>query len=149
MTEVDSLQALAETLAPPCEDSQRAILQLLHPPILRLLAEGRPAAAEELTTLVGRPTREIAAMIEPLLLAELDARGRVLGLGLSLIPTPHRIELAGRGHALYAWCAPDALALPGVIGLAGGPSRKHGPPGRGGPAPVSPSPGGLHLRGGS
>lgn len=117
MTEVDSTQTLAETFAAPCDDPQRAILQLLHPPILRILAEGRPASADELATLVGRPVRHIAAMIRRLPLAELDGQGRVLGLGLSLIPTPHRVELAGRRHALYAWCAPDALVLSGVIGL--------------------------------
>lgn len=117
MAEVEPVQTLTATLAAPCQDPQRAILQLLHAPILRLLAEGRPASADELTTLVGRPAREIAAMTERLPLAELDPQGRVLGLGLSLIPTPHRVELVGRGHALYAWCAPEALLLPGVIGL--------------------------------
>jgi alkylmercury lyase len=39
---------------------------------------------------------------------------KIIGaLGLSLIPTPHRIQLNGR--ALYTWCAADTLALPASL----------------------------------
>jgi alkylmercury lyase len=46
--------------------------------------------------------------------AEWDDQGRVVGLGLTLRPTPHRLEL--EGNALYAWCALDALLFPVLLG---------------------------------
>jgi alkylmercury lyase len=48
---------------------------------------------------------------------ERDHRGRVLGFGLTLIPTPHRIDLVDRGHTLYGWCGPDVLAIPWLLGI--------------------------------
>lgn len=46
--------------------------------------------------------------------AEFDRDGRLVGFGLTLRPTPHRVELGGR--TLYTWCAPDTLELPVLLG---------------------------------
>ena len=48
---------------------------------------------------------------------ERDADGRLVGLGLTLRPTPHRYPLDGR--TLFAWCASDALTFPVVLGRPG------------------------------
>lgn len=39
--------------------------------------------------------------------------GNVIGLGLTLVPTPHVYEVDGR--KLYTWCAADALAFPVML----------------------------------
>ena len=46
--------------------------------------------------------------------AEFDHDGRLVGFGLTLRPTPHRVELDGR--TLYTWCAPDTLELAVLLG---------------------------------
>lgn len=97
-------------------DPARAILGLLHAPILRILAEGRPATVEELAAVTSRPMAQIQAMLRRIDPIEMDADGSVLGLGLSLVPTAHAVKLSGRQKLLYAWCAPDALILPSLIG---------------------------------
>ena len=44
---------------------------------------------------------------------EFDADGNLVGAALSVKPTPHRFRVKGRD--LYAWCALDALFLPGLL----------------------------------
>jgi alkylmercury lyase len=46
--------------------------------------------------------------------AELDAQGNLVAGVLSLVPTAHRISMDGK--QLYAWCAYDAIYIPGVVG---------------------------------
>lgn len=45
---------------------------------------------------------------------ERDAEGRVTGTGMTLSPTPHRVDAGG--HNIYAWCAADALGILPAIG---------------------------------
>lgn len=45
--------------------------------------------------------------------AEFDKEGNIVGLGLTLVPTPHVYEVDGR--RLYTWCAADALAFPVML----------------------------------
>lgn len=88
----------------------------LWPGVWRSLAEGRPAPADELAAATGRSTEEIVEHIERTTEIEADRDYRVLGLGVTLIPTRHRIQLPGRDHLLYAWCVPDTLAAARVLG---------------------------------
>lgn len=99
-------------------EPQSAILGVLHPPILRILADGRPATVDELAAVTSRPAEQIAEMLRRIDPIELGADGSVLGLGLTLVPTAHRVELPGRRRLLYAWCAPDAVILPSAIGAS-------------------------------
>jgi alkylmercury lyase len=46
--------------------------------------------------------------------AELDVQGHLVAGVLSLVPTPHRISMDRK--RLYAWCAYDAIYIPGVVG---------------------------------
>jgi alkylmercury lyase len=41
-------------------------------------------------------------------------RGGLVGLGLTLRPTPHRFEVDGR--TLFTWCALDTLVFPALLG---------------------------------
>jgi alkylmercury lyase len=45
--------------------------------------------------------------------AEFDKEGNIVGVGLTLVPTPHVYE--ANGQKLYAWCAVDALSFPVLL----------------------------------
>lgn len=89
----------------------------LVPHAARLLAEGKPVAIERLAAAAGRSVEDIEAALGEQTSAERDADGRLVGLGLSLRPTPHRYVLDG--HAVFAWCASDALTFPVILGRPG------------------------------
>lgn len=88
----------------------------LWPAVWRVLAEGSPASARQIADLSGRPVADVETVIDDSRQAEVDRDGRVLGIGLTLLPTPHRLQLADRDHALYVWCVPDAFAVASVLG---------------------------------
>lgn len=82
--------------------------------LLAALAEGRPASVAELAAGAGRAPDEVAALLRAVPDVEWDPEGRVTGAGMTLNPTPHRVETGG--HTLYAWCAADALGMLPAIG---------------------------------
>jgi alkylmercury lyase len=93
-----SLPSLADSLAGsfPCCDDAPLALGLLHQ-----LARGEPVTVG--TVLDGWPN------------VHRDEQGRVVAFaGLSLTPTRHGFDVAGR--RLYTWCAWDTLFLPALIG---------------------------------
>lgn len=87
----------------------------LHPALQRILAEGRPAPADELAAATGRSTQEMMQIIDSAREMEVDRHHRVLGMAITLLPTLHRIQLPGRSHALYSWCVPDALGAARIL----------------------------------
>jgi alkylmercury lyase len=91
----------------------------LLPALWRVLGEGRPAAVEEVAAAAGLPAALVAERLQADQQVQQDRQGRVLGFGLTLLPTRHRIDLAGRAHALYGWCAPDVLVVPWLLGVPG------------------------------
>ena len=114
------LGRLAEELGPSicrCSSDQCDISQndpSLCRSLIQLLAEGQPVSLDKLATVVDQPHTEVAAAVNQSMDVELDEAGNIVGAGLSLRPTPHRIELEGR--VVYAWCALDALMYPPVLG---------------------------------
>jgi alkylmercury lyase len=89
----------------------------LAPHAIRLLSEGEPVALERLAAAVGWALADVEAALGEQTSAERDDAGRLVGLGLTLRPTPHRFLIADR--TLFAWCASDALMFPVVLGRAG------------------------------
>ncbi|MDP8928337.1 MAG: organomercurial lyase [Actinomycetota bacterium] len=87
----------------------------LLPAVWRILADGRPASPAEIASASGRPISEVSNIIAGTAQAEVDRDGRVLGAGLTLIPTPHRVLLPGVAHQLYVWCVPDAFAVSALL----------------------------------
>ncbi|PVZ52707.1 organomercurial lyase MerB [Arthrobacter sp. H-02-3] len=83
-------------------------------PLLHLLAQGEPVAIGDLAAVTGRTVPEIRAALAAVPDTEYDGDGRIIGHGLSLSPTPHRLELAG--EQLYTWCALDTLIFPALLG---------------------------------
>ena len=83
--------------------------------VIRLLAQGQPVSADALAQAAGRAREDVLAVIQGNYNVELDARGHIIGAGLSLRPTPHRLAVEGR--MLYAWCALDALMYPPLLDM--------------------------------
>jgi hypothetical protein len=77
------------------------------------LATGEPVEVARLAAAVQLPVDAVDAFLRrsP---AEFDRQGRLVGLGLTLRRTAHRLELSGR--SLYTWCAGDTLMVPILLG---------------------------------
>jgi alkylmercury lyase len=86
----------------------------LFPQAIRLLADGEPVALERLAAAAGWPVEDVEVALAAQTSAERDDQGRLVGLALTLRPTPHRFTIDAR--RLFAWCASDTLLLPVVIG---------------------------------
>lgn len=89
-------------------------MKWLFRPLLQMLAGGEPVTIEDIATATGKPVEEVRKVLQSLPSVELDEQGRVVGLGLTLIPTPHHFTVDGK--QLYAWCALDTLIFPALIG---------------------------------
>jgi alkylmercury lyase len=107
-----SLPALADSLArtfPGCDDAPLALA------LIDQLADGEPATVAPLAQTVDRDEPDIAAVLDRWPNVHRDDQGRIVAFaGLSLTPTRHGFDVAGR--RLYTWCAWDALFLPALIG---------------------------------
>ena len=79
-------------------------------PLIRLLADGAPVSREHLATALGRPSEEVTEALRQFEDIVYDEDGRIVGAGLSLLPTPYRFEV--NGHVLFTWCALDTLIFP-------------------------------------
>ncbi len=82
---------------------------------IRALAEGQAVSAQRLAVDLGLPVEEVEAIIEQLGSSgvEVDEEGRLVGVVLTLHPTPHHFRV--KGNDLYAWCALDTLFLPAYL----------------------------------
>jgi alkylmercury lyase len=108
------LQELAARITAPMRTTAGEAFLEIVPPTLDLLAGGEPASLEEIAAAAGKSPEEVRAALDRFPSTELDVQGRVLGLGLTLRLTPHRLELEGR--TLFAWCALDTLLFPVLLG---------------------------------
>lgn len=81
-------------------------------PLLRLLVEGDPVTVEQLAAAAGRTLEEVRRGLDAVPDTEYDDQGRIVGQGLSLVPTPHR---SVAGEELYTWCALDTLIFPALL----------------------------------
>ncbi len=110
----NDLQALAARITVPMRTTaERAFLETV-PPTVDLLVRGKPASPEEIAAASGKSPEEVRAALDRFPSAEWDEQGRVVGLGLTLQLTPHRLRL--EGSTLFAWCALDALLFPVLLG---------------------------------
>lgn len=80
------------------------------PALLRLLARGRPVSPDEIAAATGKRPEDVRNTLASMPDAETDDQGNLVGMGLTLRPTPHRFGLGER--QLYAWCALDTLMYP-------------------------------------
>jgi alkylmercury lyase len=109
----DLRELAARVTAPMRTTAGEAFLEIVSP-TLDLLAGGKPASPEEIAAAAGKSPEVVRAALDRFPSAEWDEQGRVVGLGLTLRLSPHRLEL--EGHTLFAWCALDALLFPALLG---------------------------------
>src|SRR5215204_7331925 len=109
----DLPELAARITAPMRTTGGRAFLEII-PPTLDLLARGKPAFPEEIAATSAKFPEEVRAALDRFPSTEWDEQGRVVGLGLTLQLTPHRLEMEGR--TLFAWCALDALLFSALLG---------------------------------
>jgi alkylmercury lyase len=108
-----NLQELAARITAPIRTTAgEAFLEIVSP-TLDLLAGGKPASPEEIAAAAGKSPEVVRGALDRFPSAEWDEQGRIVGLGLTLQLTPHRLEMEGR--ILFAWCALDALFLPVLL----------------------------------
>ncbi len=84
---------------------------------MQALAEGEPVPAERLAEIWGFPVDQVQTILAQAKnrgQVELDDEGNVIGANVSFVPTNHAVQVENVG--LYAWCAWDAIYLPGVLG---------------------------------
>lgn len=125
---------LAERLTSP-GTGQDASLWL---PLLKLLAQGDPVDIPTLAAATGRSVEEVCGTLAAVPDIEYED-GRIIGQGLTLRPTPVRIEV--NGEQLYAWCASDTLISPALLGTSA--RVESVAPGTGAPVRVSVGPDGM------
>jgi len=112
------LETLAQALAAalPCTD--RVSIALLG-----LLATGRPVGRRDLAAALSGAAAGVAhaaaeavfsAAVRQMPHLEFDADGRIVGCGLTLVPTAHQIVFTG--PPLYTWCAFDTVLFPVMLG---------------------------------
>jgi alkylmercury lyase len=61
-----------------------------------LLARGAPVSVDDLVAATGRSLAEVQGVLGDLADLETDDQGTIVGYGLTLVPTAHRFEVAGR-----------------------------------------------------
>jgi alkylmercury lyase len=107
------IQELAARITAPMRTTAGEAFLEIVPPTLDLLAGGKPASPEKIAAGAGKSPEEVRAALDGFPSADWNGQGRIVGLGLTLRLTPHRLKLEGR--TLFAWCALDALLFPAVL----------------------------------
>jgi alkylmercury lyase len=79
---------------------------------LQLLANGCPVPPEEIAIRLQETPYTVIFTLRGFG-AEFDKDGKIVGVGLTLVPTPHVYEV--NGSKLYTWCALDALIFPVML----------------------------------
>ncbi len=78
--------------------------------LLLLLVNGRPVSPNDIAAATDLSREEAVAILSQLPNVELNEDGNLVGMGLTLKPTPHQFEV--EGQSLFTWCALDALMFP-------------------------------------
>ena len=84
------------------------------PHLLRLLARGEPVDLGELVAVAGEAGADLGRVVAAQPGPEWDSDGRLVGFGLTQIPTGYRFLVDGK--TLYTWCASDTLFFTVILG---------------------------------
>jgi len=84
--------------------------------ILQGLAEtGQPLALMDVASRLQISQERLAAHLTHVPDTEFDHEGKIVGWGITLVPTPHQFWVEGR--ALFTWCAFDTVLFPPLLAL--------------------------------
>jgi alkylmercury lyase len=92
-------------------------LHELLPRLYRMLSAGQPVTVDQVATGAGWTPDEVRAELNRHPGVDLDDRGRIIGLGLTLRRTPHAFTFGQQ--TVYAFCASNALLFPVILQQAG------------------------------
>src|SRR5713226_1438299 len=102
-----------ESLADQLEKALWNHRQPLYRALLRALARGQPASADQLAETLGISAEEVRSKLMTFQDIQYDRAGNVVAAGLTVAPTPHRLWLDHQ--VLFAWCALDTLMYPVLL----------------------------------
>lgn len=86
------------------------------PHLVRLIARGQPVELLEIAQFAQRPVAEVERVLRAQPGTDWDDQGRLIGFGLTQLPTEHRYIVDGR--TLHTWCATDTLLFTLILGMA-------------------------------
>ena len=114
MTNTDALvEAIAHRLTAQRKDFYQSGVWVA---LLKLLTHGQPVAISQLAEAADLSPDAVAKIVSCCGDLEVDGQNQIVGMGLTLNPTPHQFQL--NGHALYTWCALDTLMYVAALGQA-------------------------------
>lgn len=74
------------------------------------LARGKPLEKNVLAAVLHLSPEELEQQLARLPDLEVDSQGRIVGWGITLVPTRHRFQIQGQN--LFTWCAFDTVLYP-------------------------------------
>ena len=101
-----SLEMIAERLSEQLHCEQEALCR----PIVQQITRGKPVTPAALRVSLRVSQHELEQRLAQFPDAEIDRAGNIVGLGVTLMPTSHRVKVGGK--LLYTWCAFDTVLLP-------------------------------------
>src|SRR5215470_8631037 len=102
-----SLETIAERLSEQLHCEQEDLCR----PIVQQITRGKPVAPAALRSSLRLNQHELEQRLAKLPSdVEFDRAGNIVGLGVTLVPTSHRVQTGGK--LLYTWCAFDTVLLP-------------------------------------
>ena len=101
-----SLETIAERLSEHLHCEQEDLCR----PIVQQITRGKPVTPAALRVSLRVSQHELEQRLAQLPDAEIDRAGNIVGLGATLVPTSHRVQMGGK--LLYTWCAFDTVLLP-------------------------------------
>ena len=110
----NEIRQLATQIDQHSAQGEAGSMKWLFHPLLQMLTKGEPVTVEDIASETGKPIEEMRKILQTLPSVEINEQGRVVGFGLTLVPTPHRFNVDEKD--LYTWCALDTLMFPKLIG---------------------------------
>ena len=102
-----SLETIAERLTAQLRCEQEDLCR----PIVQQVTRGKPVTPASLQASLQVSQDELEQRLARLSPdVEFDQAGNIVGLGATLVPTSHRLQIGGR--LLYTWCAFDTVLFP-------------------------------------
>ncbi len=100
-----------ETIAALLSEQLRCEQEELCRPIIQQVTRGKPVTPAALRASLRLSQDELERRLVALPPeVEFDQAGNIVGLGATLVPTPHRFQVGGK--LLYTWCAFDTVLFP-------------------------------------